>query len=141
MTRKTATTPLSDEDYAALRRFRYALRVFVRASEQAAREAGITPAHHQLLLAIHGHRGARPPIVTEIAETLQLKHHSTVELIDRASEAGLVERRTADSDHRRQELTLTGEGLDVLEQLSVFHRDELRRFRTEMVDILQELDE
>jgi len=141
MNRETATTPLSDDDYSALRRFRHALRVFIRASEEAAREAGITPAHHQLLLAIRGHRGMRPPIVTEVAEILQLRHHSTVELIDRASEAGLVERRTADSDHRRQELTLTRDGLDVLEQLSVFHRDELRRFRSEMVDILHELDE
>jgi len=132
--------PLSDEDYAALRSFRHALRVFLRASERAARDAGVTPAQHQLLLAVRGHRGAGRPNVTDVAEVLQLRHHSTVELIDRATDAGLVVRHRAQDDQRRQEIELTRAGHDVLERLSVFHRDELRRFRVEMIDILDELD-
>jgi DNA-binding MarR family transcriptional regulator len=141
MNRGRDLAPLSDRDYQALGRFRYALRVFLRTSEKAARTAGVTPAQHQLLLAIRGHPGPEPPIVAELAEVLQLRHHSTVELIDRASEAGLVDRQTDPRDQRRQQLLLTPAGLDVLEELSVFHRDELRRFRREMVDVLRELDE
>lgn len=131
--------PPSDRDYQALARFRHALRVFQRFSEQAARDAGITPAQHQLLLAVRGHAGDRPPVVRELAEALQLRHHSVVELIDRAHAAGLVRRRADPDDHRRQRVELTDAGLAVLERLSKVHRDELRRFRAEMLDVLNEL--
>ena len=135
-----STTALSDRDYQALARFRHALRVFQRFSEDAARRAGTTPAQHQLLLAIRGHRGDRPPVVGDIADALQLRHHSVVELIDRADAAGLV-RRTADpADQRRQQVRLTDAGRELLEALSKTHRDELRRFRAEMFDVLRELD-
>ena len=130
--------PLSDREYQALARFRHALRVFQRFSEDAARGAGITPGHHQLMLAIRGHAGGAP-IIGDLAEVLQLKHHSVVGLIDRAEAAGLVERENDPDDHRRQRVTLTAEGVDVLERLSTTHRDELRRFRAEMVDVLSEL--
>ena len=131
---------LSDREYQALARFRHALRVFQRFSEQAAREAGITPAQHQLLLAIRGRESDSPPVVGDLAEALQLRHHSVVELIDRADAAGLVTRRPDPADLRRQQVLLTAAGRDVLEQLSMTHRDELRRFRKEMVDVLRELD-
>jgi DNA-binding MarR family transcriptional regulator len=131
---------LSEREYRALARFRYALRVFQRFSEQAAREAGVTPAQHQLLLSVRGHPGADPPVVGDLAETLQLRHHSVVELIDRAETAGLVRRTLDRTDQRRQRVTLTHAGRALLERLSVIHRDELRRFRREMVDVLHELD-
>jgi DNA-binding MarR family transcriptional regulator len=130
---------LSDREYEALARFRHALRVFQRFSEQAARDAGITPSQHQLLLAIRGHAG-EPPVVGDLAEALQLRHHSVVELIDRAEEADLVDRAADPSDLRRQRILLTDTGRQVLEQLSVVHRDELRRFRTQMFNVLHELD-
>src|SRR5262245_64472560 len=120
MTTTRGTTPLSDRDYQALRRFRHALRVFLRTSEEAARDAGVTPAQHQLLLAIRGHVGSRHPIVAELAEVLQLRHHSTVELIDRATEAGLVDRLPDPLDQRRQQVVLTPAGVEVLEGLYVF---------------------
>src|SRR5690606_30729116 len=85
-------TPLSDRDYRALAEFRSALRRFLHFSEQAAREAGITPAQHQLLLAVRGFAGPGTPVVGDLAEALQLRHHSTVELVDRAERAGLVTR-------------------------------------------------
>jgi DNA-binding MarR family transcriptional regulator len=133
-------TMLSDRDYRALARFRHALRVFQRFSEEAARDAGVTPAQHQLLLAIRGHAGPAAPVVGDLAEALQLRHHSVVELIDRAEVAKLV-RRTPDlSDQRRQRIHLTPAGREVLERLSVTHRDELRRFRSQMIDVLRELD-
>lgn len=133
--------PLTDREYQALRRFRHALRVFLRASETAARGAKVTPAQHQLLLAIRGHPGGSDPTIGDVAEVLQLRHHSTVELVDRAHDAGLVHRRTDPDDQRRQLLAVTSTGLELLEGLSRFHRDELRRFRTEMVDVLRELED
>ena len=136
----TRTTALSDREYQALARFRHALRVFQRFSEQAARGAGITPAQHQLLLALSGHHGDRAPVVGDLADALQLRHHSVVELIDRADAAGLVRRSPDPDDLRRQQVRLTDAGRQVLEQLSMAHRSELRRFRAEMVDVLQELD-
>ena len=139
-TRATTARPLSNADYQALARFRHALRVFQRFSEQAARDAGTTPAQHQLLLSVRGHAGDAPPVVSDLAEALQLKHHSAVELIDRADAAGLV-RRSADPDNqRRQHVMLTPKGSALLERLSRVHRDELRRFRVEMIDVLRELD-
>jgi DNA-binding MarR family transcriptional regulator len=135
-----AGTALSDRDYRALARFRHALRVFQRFSEDAARAAGTTPAQHQLLLAIRGFRGDGSPVIGDLAEALQLRHHSVVELVDRADTAGLVRRSTDPVDQRRQRVELTAAGRDVLEELSVVHRDELRRFRSEMFDVLRELD-
>src|SRR5262245_21747503 len=140
MATSAAGTALSDRDYRALARFRHALRVFQRFSEDAARAAGTTPAQHQLLLAIRGFRGDGSPVIGDLAEALQLRHHSVVELVDRADTAGLVRRRNDPLDQRRQRVELTAAGRDVLEELSVVHRDELRRFRTEMFDVLRELD-
>jgi DNA-binding MarR family transcriptional regulator len=100
----------------------------------------ITPAQYQLLLAIRGHDAPEPPVVGELAEALQLRHHSVVELVDRAEAAGLVHRTPDPRDQRRQQVRLTGTGRHILEQLARAHRDELRRFRTQMVDLLPLLD-
>ena len=133
--------PMSDRDYRSLARFRHALRTFERFSETAAREAGLTPAQHQLLLAIRGHDGDGPPSVTEVAERLQLKLHSAGELVGRAAANGLVDRFVDPADGRRILLELTPDGEATLAGLSLLHRDELRRFRYEMNDVLRELDE
>jgi DNA-binding MarR family transcriptional regulator len=132
------TEQLTNADYGVLARFRFALRVFLRFSEDAARAAGITPNQHQLLLAIRAVPGGAPTI-SDVAEVLQVRHHSTVELVDRAVEAGLVGRATDVDDRRRQRLVLTGRGAAVLESLSAEHREELRRFRSEMSELLNEL--
>jgi len=129
---------LADRDYRALAEFRRALRQFLHFSEEQARAAGLTPAQHQLLLAVRG--AASPPTIGDAADALQLRHHSTVELVDRAQAAGLVTRVPDKSDARRQLLRLTRKGDKVLAGLSAIHRDELRRFRAEMVDVLRELD-
>jgi len=131
---------LTDADYRALARFRHALRVFVRFSEDAARAVGLTPAQHQLLLAIAGHEGDGPPSLSDLAERLQLRLHSVGELVGRAVANDLVERHPDPDDHRRVLLALTERGASLLADLSIQHRDELRRFRVEMNDVLRELD-
>ena len=136
--------PLSDADYRSLAEFRHALRRFLAFSERAAREHGLTPSQHQLLLAIRGHPVTGDPTsgpsLSDLAEVLQLRLHSVGELADRAVENGLVERRTDPDDGRRSLLSLTDEGRGQLDALSVLHRRELRRFRVELAAILDELD-
>jgi len=122
--------PLSDADFAELLRFRDALRRFLRWSEDRARAAGLTPAQHQLLLAIRGHGTA--PTVGEVADHLLLRHHSVVELVDRAERAGLVARTEDPDDHRAVRLTLTADGAARLGGLTVVHLDELRRLQREI---------
>jgi DNA-binding MarR family transcriptional regulator len=131
--------PVSQQDYIALAEFRYALRVFQRFSENAARSAGVTPAQHQLVLAVKGWPRPEPPSVSDIAQRLQLRTHSTVELVRRAEQEGLVMTHADPNDHRRQLLEVTERGEELLASLSTLHRDELRRFRTEMHDLLEEL--
>jgi DNA-binding MarR family transcriptional regulator len=133
-------TELSERDYRALARFRYALRVFLRFSEQAARHAGLAPTQHQLLLAIRGWDGPDTgPTIGDIAQHLQLQHHSVVELVNRAVMADLVTRLPDPDDRRRQRLALTDRSARQIATLSAAHRDELRRFRQEMTNILDEL--
>ena len=123
--------PLDDADYARLLEFRTGLRRFLRWSEQQAAAAGLTPAQHQLMLAIRGHRGAdgagERPTIGDVADSLLLRHHSAVELVDRAVAAGLVERRPDRADQRQVRLVLTPVGANRLEHLSALHVEELTR--------------
>lgn len=113
-------------DYTKLLGFRTALRRFLRWSEDEARAAGLTPAQHQLLLAIKGHPGPAAPTVGDLSGHLVLKHHSVVELIDRAVGAGLVRRERDERDHRVVRLLLTPLAEERIEDLSRLHLEELR---------------
>jgi len=134
------SSELSDREYQSLASFRYALRRFLHFSEQAARDEGLTPNQHQLLLAIRGWTGETSPSITDLAELLQLRHHSTVELAHRAESAGLVSFHPDPTDGRRQLLHITPAGTAKLTALSVLHRDELRQFRQQLHDLLDSLD-
>jgi DNA-binding MarR family transcriptional regulator len=118
---------LGQSDYERLLAFRTALRRFLRWSEGEAKAAGLTPAQHQLLLAIRGHPRSAAPTIGELSGYLVLRHHSVVELVDRASAAGLVRREREDEDQRVVRVRLTEEGSRRIEQLSRLHLEELRR--------------
>ena len=122
----SAPKGLTDAEFERLLAFRDGLRRFMRWSEGEAKRSGLTPAQHQLLLAIRGHGDA--PSVGEIAEHLLLRHHSVVELVDRAADAGLVRRIDDREDHRIVRLQLTAAGERKLGALSAAHLDELPRF-------------
>jgi DNA-binding MarR family transcriptional regulator len=132
-----AIVQLRDEEYQALARLRYLLRVFLRFSEDAARDEGLTPQQHQLLLAVRGFAGGAPT-VGEAAEMLQVQPHSALELAERAEESGLITRRTDPRDRRRQLLTVTEAGEAHLARLAPLHQAELRRFRDEINLLLGE---
>ena len=117
---------LTDEDYSRLLELRDGLRRFLHWSEQQAREAGITPAQHQLLLAVRGHPGGRPTL-SDISAHLLLRHHSAVGLVDRAVAAGLVTRCGDDDDHRVVHVALTPRGERTLAALTAEHKEELER--------------
>lgn len=121
-----------DETYRALAELRYAIRRFVRFSEQAARTAGLEPQQHQLLLALRGLAGGEAT-VREVAEWLQLQHNSTVELLDRLEARGFVSRRRSTDDRRVVKVTLLPAGEEVLASLSRLHAEELREAAPELV--------
>jgi DNA-binding MarR family transcriptional regulator len=124
--------PPTDADYAYLLELRTGLRRFLDWSERQAKAAGLTATQHQLLLVIRGHRGPGGPSIGEIAELLLLRHHSAVELVDRAEAAGLVQ-RTADPDqHRVVRLVLTLDGAERLSRLAAQHLDELAQLAPTM---------
>jgi len=131
--------PASAVDYRALAEFRYQIRKFLTFSQQAARAAGIDPQQHQLLLAIRGLPEQIKPSIRAMAERLQIRHHSAVELIDRSVAHGLVERRRDGVDRRQVTIHLTAKGEKLLAELSVHHRDELRTAGRELARVLRSI--
>src|ERR671922_2317362 len=113
---------LDQADFEHLLELRTGLRRFLRWSEEQAQAAGLTPAQHQLLLAIRGHSDERGPTVGDVAGYLLLRHHSAVGLVDRAEAAGLVTRHP---DAGSVRLRLTAAGSAQLEALSELHLHEL----------------
>jgi DNA-binding MarR family transcriptional regulator len=118
---------LTREDYENLLAFRTSLRRFQHWSQAQARTAGLTPAQHQLLLAIKGHHSRYGPTIGDLAGYLLLRSHSVVELVDRVGAAGLVERWGDDDDGRLTRVRLTADGEQRLSQLAAAHLDELQR--------------
>jgi DNA-binding MarR family transcriptional regulator len=120
-------TTTGDPDYRALLAFRTALRRFHRWSEMQAETAGLTAAQHQLLLAIKGHDDPRGPTIGDVAGYLLLRHHSAVELVNRAQSSGLVIREKDGTDGRIVRLCLTDAGEQAIATLAQLHLDELRQ--------------
>lgn len=117
---------LLSPDYRALAELRHQIRIFLSFSEKAARAAGLEPRQHQLLLALKGLPQNVRPRIRELAERLQLQHHSTVELVNRLVRSGYVRRSRGSEDRREVLLALTAKSERVLQRLSLHHRAELR---------------
>lgn len=130
---------LRDEHYQALAEFRYQLRQFLRRSEEAARSVGLEPQQHQLLLALRGLPPGREPTIGELAERLQIQHHSAVELVDRLERRGLVWRERGERDRRQVYVRLTVEGRRVLEDLAAFHWQELQTIGPALIQALERI--
>lgn len=133
-------TSLSDRDFQRLLQLRTRLRGFLRWSEAQARAAGVPPTQHQLLLAVRGHSDRRGPTIGEAADYLFLRHHSAVELVDRAGQAGLVERRADPDDARVVRLGLTPTGRAALDRLTALHFEELRRLASSLTALVKDFD-
>jgi DNA-binding MarR family transcriptional regulator len=126
--------------YETLAAFRYSLRKFYHFSEAAAEAAGITPQQHQAILAIKGFPGRDYVTVGELAERLQLRHHSTVGLVNRLVAEDLIMRVPSHEDRRQVFIQLTGPGEKMLEKLSAVHQEQLKRISTELSLLLEQLN-
>jgi DNA-binding MarR family transcriptional regulator len=131
----------TDEDYRHLLELRAGLRRFLHWSEQQARASGLTPAQHQLLLAIRGHPDPRGPTVGDVAGHLLLRHHSAVGLIDRAEAAGLVARGSDPENSSVVRLHLAEKGSAQLEALSELHLEELEHLAPTMHALWKALED
>jgi len=120
-------TSLDLSDYRSLAELRYQIRRFLHFSEQAARAVHLEPRQHQLLLALKGLPDGVRPRIRELAERLQIQHHSAVELVNRLVAGGYVRRQRESNDRREVLLVLTPKGSRVLRQLTLHHRQELRQ--------------
>jgi DNA-binding MarR family transcriptional regulator len=132
---------INRSEYQRLAAFRYAIRKFLRFSEQASRAAGLTPQQHQALLAIKGQSNDERATITELAEWMQLEHHTVVELVDRMVSSGLVSRGLNPKDRREVLVSLTPRGEEVLRHLSAVTRDELRRLAPALQEMLEKLEQ
>ena len=126
-------------DFRSMAELRYQIRRFLRFSENAARQAGIEPQQHQLMLAVRGLPENLKPTIGVLAERMQLQHHSTVELIDRLADRGFLCRLRSTDDRRQVLVKLTHEGEKFLESLSLHHLEELQTTGPTFVKILQNL--
>ena len=130
---------LEQSDFEHLLELRTGLRRFIRWSDQRAQAAGLTPAKHQLLLAIKGHPDPSGPTVGEVADYLVLRHHSAVGLIDRAVKDGLV-KRDRDRSNGVVRVTLTRAGNDKLAALAQAHVEEITHLAPTMRTLWRALE-
>ena len=130
---------LSLSDYQALAEFRYQIRKFLRFSEQAVQAGGLERGQYQLLLAIKGMPEGVRPRIRELANRMQIQHHSAVELINRLEAGGYVRRERAQEDRREVLLALTPKGERVLAELALHHHNELRNAAPDLVAALRRL--
>jgi len=135
----TDFSTFSKADYETLAEFRYALRHYLRFSKNAVETAGITLQQHQALLFIIGFPGREQVTIGELAERLQIRHHSAVGLVDRLEDQGLVERTPNEEDRRRVFIGLTKKGIGVLESLASMHREELRYLGPQLCSMLEQI--
>jgi DNA-binding MarR family transcriptional regulator len=129
-------TPL---EYRAFAEFRYRLRCFLNFIETSARTAVLEPQIHQLLLALKGLPLEMRPTIRTLADRLQLRHNSTVELVQRSMERGLVERRPGTLDRREVLVRITARGERLIGRLSATHRMRMRSAAPELIEALEKV--
>jgi DNA-binding MarR family transcriptional regulator len=115
------------------------LRQFLSFSDQAASSVGLTPQQHQALLAVIGFPGREQITIGELAERLQIKHHSAVGLVNRLAEQGLLVRVLDEANHRQVFVRLTDQGMEMIRRLSQAHRKELSRIGQELRNLLAQI--
>ena len=133
VSRRPATKEVDRDLIRRLAWFRYSLRQFLRFSERAARDCGVTPQQHQLMLGIAGYTGRDWATIGELAEFLQERHNAVVGLVERASKHGLVRKVQSAMDRRFVRVHLTSRGEGVLSQLSQLHQNEAARLAAHML--------
>ena len=132
---ETAAPRVAPQDYKRLAQLRGGLRRYLAWAEERAREHNLTPAQYQLALAVCTHADPKGPTLSDLADTLLLRHHSVVGLVDRAEAAGLVQRERDDQLGSRVHVTLTPRGGELLATVSDLHLRELAELAPEMREL------
>lgn len=127
---------LTIQDYQALAEFRHQIRRYIRFSEKIVRNAELEPRQYQLLLALKGLPPNVRPRIAELAEQLQIQHHSAVELVDRLENSGLVRRERGTNDRREVLVLVTPAGEKVIRELVIYHRTEISTLGPELLEAL-----
>ncbi len=108
---------LVTEDYRALAEFRYQIRRFLTVSEEIARSAGLQPQQYTMLLTLRGLPLTKEPTIRVLAERLQIRHNSAVELANRLADRTLISRVRSKDDSRKVLIRLTPKGAALIEKL------------------------
>ena len=135
-----SVTRLHPNNYEALAELRYLGRKFLRFSKEFLRaKAGLSPEQYEALLAVKAFASSKGLIISQLSERLQIKHHSTVNIVDRLVERKLVTRAPGETDRRRRHVLLTVKGEQLIEELAAVHFKELRARSAEMIEGLKRL--
>jgi DNA-binding MarR family transcriptional regulator len=126
-------------DYQALAEFRYQIRKFLHFSDQAVEAAGMERGQYQLMLSIKGMLDGPRPRIRDVANRMQIQHHSAVELINRLEAGGYVQRERGLDDRREVLLALTPKGEKVLGELALHHHEQLREAAPRLVESLRQV--
>jgi DNA-binding MarR family transcriptional regulator len=126
-------------EFRALAEFRYRIRIFLTGSEEAARKAGLEPQQYALMLALRGLPVGLEPSIRELAERMQLRHHSVVELVDRLERRQFLRRERSRNDRRQVILHLTNRGERILTRLAKQRILELRTAAPALVESLTDV--
>jgi DNA-binding MarR family transcriptional regulator len=129
-------TDLSPRQYQDLAEFRRQIRKFLHFSEAAAKQNGIEPQQHQLLLTLRGLPEGAKPTIGELASRMFIQHHSAVELVNRLEQTGAVARSSGPDDRREVWVRLTPSGQTSLRKLALAHRSELEASGPELAKAL-----
>ena len=130
---------LTLSDFQALAEFRHQIRKYLHFSERAVHGSGLERGQYQLMLAIKGMPEGVRPRIRELANRMQIQHHSAVELINRLEAGGFVRRERAQDDRREVLLALTPKGERVLGELALHHHEELRSAAPALVAALRKV--
>jgi DNA-binding MarR family transcriptional regulator len=133
------STEISTPEFRALAELRYRIRHFLSEGDGAARAAGLEPQQYLLLLMIRGLPDGEEATIRVLAERLALKHHSTVELIDRLESHGYVRRIRGRDDRRRVLVSLLPRGERLLTDVARQRINELRTNGHELVRTIGQL--
>jgi DNA-binding MarR family transcriptional regulator len=134
-----STSGMTSAEFRALAEFRYRIRIYLNGSEEAARNAGLEPQQYQLMLALRGLPVGREASIRDLAERMQLRHHSVVELVDRLERSSLLRRERSQSDRRQVIVHLTPRGEKILTRLAKQRIAELRTSAPALVKALTAL--
>ncbi len=126
-------------DFETLAAFRYQVRRFLRFSKDLLSSEDLTPDQYQALLAIRASPADRKLSIRDLAEQLQVRHHSTVGIVDQLVSRAAIVRQVAPEDRRKILLSLTEKGEEIVERLAPPHRAELSRLCPEMIRTLEKI--